>query len=95
MPSPGLKNNTLLIFFLGEKLYTVKPATKPSLLLLHAQYTDPVGSAHDAHVSKNTNEEHVGLSNAFLHNSAARAKICARMSDLRCFVTGHWQWGGA
>ena len=29
-------------------------------------------------------QEHVHLSNAFLHNSAVRAKICARMSDLIC-----------
>ena len=45
-------------------------------------------------------QEHVGLSNAFLHNSAARAKIRARMSDLICrtFVAlwlVNTQWGGA
>ena len=38
-------------------------------------------------------QEHVGLSNAFLHNSAARAKhtrthVGPYLSDLRCVVIG-------
>ena len=43
-------------------------------------------------------QEHVGLSNAFLHNSAARAKhtrthVGPYLSDLRCIVIGQYAMG--
>ena len=43
-------------------------------------------------------QEHVGLSNAFLHNSAARAKhtrthVGPYLSDLRCVVIGQYAMG--
>ena len=44
------------------------------------------------HPRRTCEQEHMGLSSAFLHNSAAHAKICARMSGLSVGPSLHCDW---